>query len=172
MSDDKLMPPLALARPSCVGARAAASRQPAGNSPRITRSNSARSAAGSAATRACHAACSLRERWPAARHAPSTSARHLERRMRPVERLARRGGVGLEQPRAVAAALALQARDAARDHGAAGQHRRPRVGARRVERRRHGLDVVAVELHHMPAGHAKARGHVFADRQRRCCRRR
>ncbi len=92
---------------------------------------------------------------------------NLEGRMRPVERLPRRCGVFRMQSRAVAAALPLQARDALRNHRAAGDHRRPRILLRRRDRVRHGFDVVAVDLDDMPVGDAKARGHVFADRQRR-----
>ena len=97
--------------------------------------------------------------------AASTSAGHLERRRRPAQLLARRGGVFGEQLGAVAAALALQPRDALGDHRAAGDQRRPRVGLGGADRRRHGLEVVAVDFDDVPAGDAKARGDVLADRE-------
>ena len=98
---------------------------------------------------------------PAALH----RRRNLERRMRPIERRTRGLRVGLEQARAVAAAQALQTRDAACDDGAAGEQRRPRVAARCVERCRHRLDIVAIDFHHVPARDTATRGHVLADRQ-------
>jgi hypothetical protein len=93
------------------------------------------------------------------------TGRHFKRAMRPAQQLACGLRVFGKQATAVAAALALQAGNAFGNHRAARQHRRARVSACGVERGRHRLDVVPIHLDHMPARHAKALGHVFADRQ-------
>ena len=91
--------------------------------------------------------------------------RHLERRRRPAQLLARRCGVFGEQPGAVAAALALQPRDALAMTVRHATQRRPRVGLGGADRRRHGFEVVPVDFDDVPTGDAEARGDVFADRQ-------
>jgi hypothetical protein len=90
---------------------------------------------------------------------------NLERRRRPAEVVARSSGVGGEQLRAVAAALALEPRDAARDGRPARDQRRSRVFRGGADRRRHGFEVVAIDLDDVPAGDAEAIGDVLADRQ-------
>ena len=65
----------------------------------------------------------------------------------------------------MAAALALQPRDATRDDRAAGDERRTWVLFRCRDRSGHRFDVVALDLDHVPVRNTEAVGDVFADRQ-------
>ncbi len=96
---------------------------------------------------------------------PRNVGRHFEGAMRPPQEFACRLRVLEEQPTAVPASLPLQARDTPGDDRAAGDERRARVLARRAQRRRYRLHVMAVDFHHMPLRHAKALRHVLADGQ-------
>jgi hypothetical protein len=84
-------------------------------------------------------------RRPAVAPGRQQHGRHLERRMRPAQLFARLGGIGGEQPGAVAAALALQPGDAAamtvRQAISDG-----RGSALAPSARTHRLDVVPVDL--------------------------
>ena len=90
--------------------------------------------------------------------------RDLEGRMRPAQMLPCCVGVGLEDASAMGAARAFHARDAAADDGPAGDHRRPRIGLRLLDRGANRLGVVAVHLLHVPAADAEAGGHVVGQR--------
>lgn len=63
------------------------------------------------------------------------------------------------------AALALEARQAPPDHGAAGDQGRARVALGEPDRRRDRLDVVPIGVDHLPVGGAEARADVLRDRQ-------
>ena len=131
------------------------------------RSNSARCAGGSAATRARQRSRSARPRRPASRQPASTSAGTSnggddQPSCSRAAAASSGNSLALWPPRwpcSRAMPLAMTVRQAI--------ERRPRVGLGGADRRRHGLEVVPVDFDDVPVGDAKARGDVFADRQAR-----
>ena len=93
--------------------------------------------------------------------------RHLERRARPADVLARRGDLGIAQRRAMRLFRAAQIGRALADHRAAGDQRRPVRLLRRFDCRSDGFGVVAVDRLDMPSGGLEPCRLVHRCRQRR-----
>ena len=83
--------------------------------------------------------------------------------MRPVECFASCLRVFVKQTRAVTATLPLHTRDTATNDSATGDQRWTLILLGFSNRRRHGLNIMPINLNHVPIGYAEALRHIFTD---------